>query len=214
MSVERVIQDSLHLYQQERYHSALCLALIAVDATACKRYGEHGSSGRYIKYNSTRFKTFLNDETKTHTFRMSIGVDLPPQPDIGKPPQFEPLELKDDNLKEVIQNFENFKQQFDSWKAEHREAYREYTDKIPNVGDDFAGRNGSNLGIPRYVSTTGVLYQARCELVHEGKLSAIRILPIDDDSSLRVSGVDPIELSSSWIHYVLGIVVGATENKG
>ena len=72
----------------------------------------------------------------------------------------------------------------------------------------------SYLGKPRWVTTTGILYRARCELVHEGKLSAIRIAPIDDDRTLSVSGVDPIEFSSTWVIHVLGIVAAANENKG
>ena len=38
--------------------------------------------------------------------------------------------------------------------------------------------------------------------------------PADDDGSLSVSGIDPIEFSSSWIKFILGIVAAATENRG
>ena len=70
----------------------------------------------------------------------------------------------------------------------------------------------SYIGKPRMVSTTGILYQVRCELVHEGTITTIYLNQNQKDSNLWVKGIDPIELSHSWIQFILGMVVSAKEN--
>lgn len=210
MSVKFLIEDALTLYGDQRFFSAFCLALIAVEATAYKRYG-HLHSPSYIQSSAARFKTFLKDETQTHTMgRIRHAVDSPPQPNVGQPPAFTPPGNDDENLDEFQKAFEEYKQDLDRWYAKSKEAFEAYEHKFKDAGDDFR----AHLGQPRLVSTTGILYQSRCEIVHEGRLAAIRIAPAADDRSLSVSGIDPIEFSSSWIKFILGIVAAATENRG
>lgn len=227
MSVNSLIRDSLTLYKDGRYISSLCLAMIAIDATAHKRYGNKESSN-YISSSSLRFKRFLNDETKPTNMMMRIhhGVDLPPQPNLGERPRYKPPSNPDD-LVEMQNTFEEFKKAITEWDAKHASAYKEYDKQIISAGDNFKGKNEptknpgkskgkwvSYLGKPRMVSTTGILYQVRCELIHEGAITTIRMNQNQEDSNLWVKGIDPIELSHTWIPFILGMVDVAKENQG
>jgi len=210
MSVKLLVEDSLSLYKQRRYHSAFCLALIALEASAYKRFGVKGTPN-YTESTKRRFLLFVNEETRTHRLQqVRHGVDLPQQPDLPPPPS---LALSD-NFSKYAEELNRWKLDFDKWTAEHEKAHSDYEAQFLDAGDDFRGPNQRYLGKPRLVTTTGILYQARCELVHEGKLSAIRITHFDDDATLSVAGADSIEFSSNWIRQVLGIVVGAAENRG
>ncbi|MBU0637368.1 MAG: hypothetical protein KKB50_00770 [Planctomycetes bacterium] len=215
MSAKSLVQDALALLDGQRFDSAFCLALISVEAAAFLRYGDQ-KSAKFIKSSSKRFKQFLNDETKTHKVRMKHAVDMPPLPEVGPPPEFEPP----DDRESFGQEIERWKSEYDRWQNEHHQAYESFRQKFQDVGDAFKGefkksKKGklewvSYLSQPRLVTTTGILYQARCDIVHEGKLSSIRLTPVDDQS-LGVAGADPIEFSASWVRYVLAIAANSSE---
>lgn len=210
MSVRMLVEDTTALYERERFHSAFTLALIAVEATAKVRYPKQRPGNR--------FKAFLNDETSTHNMRVKCRVDLPPQPDVGEAPRFRPPEDSDDwdALKEATDKYVT---ESNAWHKKRDAEYGAYKGRIKDVGDAFEGEWSMGkwvcyLGVSRLVTTTGILYQVRCELVHEGNLSTIRIVPPPDKGSLMVGGVDPIKFSATWIREVVGLVVRAKENRG
>lgn len=229
MSVSSLIEDSLALYKEKRFLSALCLAMITIEATAHKRYARKRSS-KNISSAAKRFKRFLNDETKPTNLMMRIyhGVDLPPQPNLGDIPRYRSPSATDDST-ELEKSFREFTRAFDEWDAMKTRAYQEYKKKIIRAGDNFRGKyetidNPGNakrkrrwvsyLGVPRLVTTTGILYQVRCELIHEGSLATIRLAENQDNSDLWVRGADPIEFSSTWVQFILGMVANAKENQG
>lgn len=229
MSVISLTEDSLALYKERRFLSALCLAMITIEATAHKCYGSKRSS-KYISSPARRFKRFLNDENKPTNLMMRIyhGVDLPRQPNLGDMPRYRSPSNADD-FTETENSFKNFRKAMDEWYSMETRVYEEYDKKIIRVGDNFCGKyetidNPGNtkrkrrwvsyLGVPRFVTTTGILYQVRCELIHEGSLTTIRLVSNHDDSRLRVRAGNPIELSPAWVPFILGIVACAKENHG
>jgi hypothetical protein len=224
-AVKLLVDDSWALHEKRRYHSALTLALIAVEAAAFKRYGTKRRPG-YIKSPTARFKRFLKEESRTHNLTLiKHGVDLPAQPQVGPPPDLGLQDSDELDTQQRMAEIERWREAYERWSADHSKAFEDFRARIKDVGDNFAGkyikvkgRKGreweSYLGIPRLVTTTGVLYQVRCELVHEGNMKAIRIIHSDDENSLSVNGVDPIEFSCTWIPTVLGLVASAKENQG
>jgi len=215
MSAKSLIQDALTLLDGQRFDSAFCLALISVEAAASLRYGDR-KSAKFIKSSPKRFKQFLNDETKTHKVRIKHAVDMPPPPEVGPPPEFEPS----DDWEAFGQEIERWKSEYDRWQSNHHQAYESSRQQFLDVGDAFAGefkksKKGkrkwvSYLSQPRLVTTTGILYQARCEIVHQGKLNSIRLTP-SDGQSLKVAGADPIEFSTTWVRHVLAIAANSSE---
>jgi len=200
VSVKNLLHDAATLYRDRRYLSSFTLALIALEATARTRYPG-------LKSSAKRFKTFLNDEAKTsNMFKIRLGVDLPPVPTIAEAPEFRPPPIKDDDYTDLGRRVKEWVRKCNKWKAETDRAYHHYS----KVGDDFRGPKGSYMGKPRLVTMTGIIYQARCELVHEANLATIRV--VDHDNGFMVSGSNPITFSSSYITAVLAIVVLAQEN--
>ena len=209
MGIADIVGDSLFLYKDKRFDSAFALSLIALEATAKLRYANE-------EHSSKRFKCFLNDEIRTASLWPKVCVDLPPEPVIAEFPRLKLPELTRDNFARFKECVDQHMRDYDAWQRQHEEAYEKYRKAIKDVGDNFCGPKDVYLHehTPRLVTTTGILYQARCELVHEGNLSRIRVVPSDEDDVLRVSGANPIEFSSTWILRVLGIVASAKENAG
>lgn len=209
MSVRLLVEDSWSLYKRRRYHSAFCLAIVAIEGAASLRYGR--KSTKHIKSSAQRFRTFVNEETTMRNLlRMKHAVDMPPPPEVGA----RPVLALSDNCENLAEEFSRWKNECEKRQAEDDRAFAEYSDQFIDAGDDFCGPRESYIGKPRLVTTTGILYQARCEMIHEGGLSSIRLTAREDDSMLSVSGADPIEFSSTWVKQALGIVTGAKENEG
>lgn len=206
MFVRELIEDAVRLYYAERYHSAFCLSLVAVEAAAFLRYGST------LRSSAQRFKRFINDETKTDKIKIKHGVDVPPEPVRPPPPEF--AYTSNESIRKGLAETKR-------WCEQVKKVHESDNDRFLDAGDNFDGRyktppSGgkrkwvSYLGKPRLVSTTGILWKARCEIIHTGRLDAIKIVRSDPDSFM-VGGADPTEFSSTWIAHVLGIVIGSAE---
>ena len=211
MSVKSLLQDALDLYNRQRFDSAFCLALISIEAAAHLRYGDEQSS-HFIKSTARRFKQFVNDETKSGNCRFKHAVDMPPPPGIRAFPEIALSELASDFDDAAPERWES---EYNQWLAENKQAYEEYMEQFEDVGDNFAGERVASkwvsyLSKPRLVTTTGILYEARCELLHTGRLSCVRLTSGGDDG-LSVSGADPIVFSTTWVRHVLAIAVNTPE---
>jgi hypothetical protein len=159
MHVREIVEDAVSLYRKGRFHSAFALALIAVEAAAKIRYPEEKNS-------SKRFKKFLNDEAQSLRGPGKYGVDLPPKPSVPEcPPPVAP-DPADANWSVRIARIKEGNRQLEEWQRARDRAYEDYKKQVKDVGDDFRGPGGRHLGMPRLVTRTGILYQARCDTIH------------------------------------------------
>lgn len=195
--ITEFVDQSLISYNSGRFQVAFALALISVDATARKRYPSED------KESAKRFRKFVNEEALRYFVICKHTVDAPSHPPSLKlptPPPIGGLEWK-----QIIQFLENQRKLAD----DHLQELSNYLQQYKDVGDDFK----KDLGQPRLVTTTGILYEARCQLVHQANLSSVRLVEPTEDNLLSVSGGDPIQLSTTWILKVLEIAKGAKENQ-
>jgi len=189
MSVRELVKGSEDLFHQRNYVASLALALVALEAVARRRYPS--------KKSGQRFKQFINDEARKHFFMCKYAVDAPALPD---PPAEPARPAPTASLDEFVQHAKLLS----AWHDKVREASHKWIAQFDDAGDDFFGVGSSLRGKPRFVTTTGMLYQARCELVHEGGFSEIHFDPVGHDLAL-IRG-EPPTLSPHWIAMIIEMV--------